>query len=206
MCGRYVITKAIYKTKKIVKAVINVDDNENYNAHPYQNLPVIKKYNNGNTIEGLRWGIVTSWMKKKDYKPLINARLETIDEKITFKKLIKTHRCIAVADGYYEWQRFENGKIPYFFYRQDKKPLFFAGVYDKNEFCLITREASKNVLEIHHRQPVIINQKNINDYLNLELNGHNFLSSYQSPELSFYQISKDVNKPLNNNISLIQKI
>ena len=65
MCGRYVITKAIFKTKKIVKAVINVDDNENYNAHPYQNLPVVKKYNNGNTIEGLRWGIVTSWMKKK---------------------------------------------------------------------------------------------------------------------------------------------
>ena len=97
-------------------------------------------------------------------------------------------------------------KFPIFFYRQDKKPIFFAGVYDKNEFCLITREASKNVLDIHHRQPVIINQKDINNYLNIELNGHNFLSGYQCPELGFYQISKDVNKPLNNNISLIQKI
>ena len=85
MCGRYVITKAVYKTKNIVKAAINVDDNENYNAHPYQKLPVIKKYNNGNTIESLKWGIIPSWAKKKDYKPLINARLETIDEKYLLK-------------------------------------------------------------------------------------------------------------------------
>ena len=42
--------------------------------------------------------------KKKDFKPLINARLETIDEKISFKKLIKLHRCVAVADGFYEWK------------------------------------------------------------------------------------------------------
>ena len=49
MCGRYVITNAVSKTSKIVKTAIKVEDSENYNAHPYQKLPVIKKYNNGNT-------------------------------------------------------------------------------------------------------------------------------------------------------------
>ena len=39
MCGRYVITKPVTKTKKYVKSSIKVDDNDNYNAHPYQNLP-----------------------------------------------------------------------------------------------------------------------------------------------------------------------
>jgi len=87
MCGRYVITNAVSKTSKIVKTAIKVEDSENYNAHPYQKLPVIKKYNNGNTLENLKWGIVPSWAKKKDFKPLINARLETIDEKVSFKKL-----------------------------------------------------------------------------------------------------------------------
>ena len=44
MCGRYVITNAVSKTSKIVKTAIKVEDSENYNAHPYQKLPVIKKY------------------------------------------------------------------------------------------------------------------------------------------------------------------
>ena len=92
MCGRYVITNAVTKTKNIVKTAINVQDSDNYNAHPYQNLPVVKKYKNGNTVENLKWGIIPSWAKQKDFKALINARLETIDEKVSFKKLIKTQR------------------------------------------------------------------------------------------------------------------
>ena len=92
MCGRYVITSPVTKTKKLVKSAIQVEDNENYNAHPFQKLPVIKKYNNGNTLENLKWGVVPGWAKQKYFKPLINARLETIDEKVSFKKLIRLHR------------------------------------------------------------------------------------------------------------------
>ena len=205
MCGRYVITNPVSKTKKIVKSAIKVDDLENYNAHPYQNLPVIKKYINGNTLENLKWGMVPSWSKKKEFKPLINARLETIDEKVSFKKLIKLTRCIAVADGFYEWKREEKYKVPYYFLRQDKKIMYIAAIYENNEFCLITEQASNNVNEIHHRQPVIINENDINRYLNLELDGSSFLKECKRPKLEFYQISKEVNKPTNNSISLIQK-
>ena len=205
MCGRYVITNPVSKTKKIVKSAIKVDDLENYNAHPYQNLPVIKKYINGNTLENLKWGMVPSWSKKKEFKPLINARLETIDEKVSFKKLIKLTRCIAVADGFYEWKREEKYKVPYYFLREDKKIMYIAAIYENNEFCLITEQASNNVNEIHHRQPVIINENDINRYLNLELDGSSFLKECKKPKLEFYQVSKDVNKPTNNSISLIQK-
>ena len=205
MCGRYVITNPVSKTKKIVKSAIKVDDIENYNAHPYQNLPVIKKYINGNTLENLKWGMVPSWSKKKEFKPLINARLETIDEKVSFKKLIKLTRCIAVADGFYEWKREEKYKVPYYFLREDKKIMYIAAIYENNEFCLITEQASNNVNEIHHRQPVIINENDINRYLNLELDGSSFLKECKRPKLEFYQISKEVNKPTNNSISLIQK-
>tara|TARA_Y100000588_G_scaffold112599_1_gene123527 strand:- start:297 stop:923 length:627 start_codon:yes stop_codon:yes gene_type:complete len=205
MCGRYVVTNPVTKTKKIVKTAIKVEDIENYNAHPYQNLPVIKKYTNGNTLENLKWGIMPSWSKKKEFKPLINARLETIDEKISFKKLIKLTRCIAVADGFYEWKREDKNKVPHYFLREDKKIMYLAAIYDNNEFCLITEQASNNVNAVHHRQPVIINESDINRYLNLELNGSIFLKECKKPKLEFYQISKDVNKPTNNSISLIQK-
>ena len=206
MCGRYVVTNPVSKTKKIVKSAIQVDDMENYNAHPYQNLPVIKKYTNGNTLEKMKWGIVPSWSKNKDFKPLINARLETINEKVSFKKLIKLSRCVALADGFYEWKREEKNKTPYYFLRKDKKNIYFAGIHENNEFCLITEQASENVNRIHHRQPVILNEKDINRYLNIELEGSNFLKECNKPELEFYEISKDVNKPTNNNISLIQRI
>ena len=206
MCGRYVVTNPVSKTKKIVKSAIKVDDIENYNAHPYQNLPVIKKYINGNTLENLKWGLIPAWSKKKDFKPLINARLETINEKISFKKLIKLSRCVVIADGFYEWKREEKNKTPYYFFRKDKKNIYFAGIYEKNEFCLITEQARENISQIHHRQPVIINEKDINRYLNIELEGSSFLKECDKPRLDYYEISKDVNKPNNNSISLIQSL
>ena len=205
MCGRYVVTNPVSKTKRLVKTAIKVEDKENYNAHPYQDLPVIKKYTNGNALENLKWGLVPSWSKKKEFKPLINARLETIDEKVSFKKLIQLTRCVAVADGFYEWKREERNKIPYYFLREDKKIIYIAGIYENDQFCLVTEEASKNILEIHRRQPVILNEKDINRYLNIELNGSSFLKECKKPNLEFYEISKEVNKPTNNSVSLIQR-
>tara|TARA_B100001059_G_C17814485_1_gene574279 strand:- start:1315 stop:1935 length:621 start_codon:yes stop_codon:yes gene_type:complete len=206
MCGRYVVKNPVTKTSSLVKSAIQVEDNENYNAHPNQKLPVIKKYKNGNTLENLKWGLVPNWAKNKDFKSLINARIETIDEKISFKKLIKNKRCVAVADGFYEWRREEKVKTPHYFVRKDNNTIYFAGIYENDQFCLITEEAQNNIKEIHHRQPVILIQNDVNRYLNLELQGSAFLKERKIPDLTFYQVSKDVNKPTNNTASLIQKI
>ena len=205
MCGRYVITAAVSKTQNIVKTSINVENFENYNAHPYQMLPVIKKYRNGNTLESLQWGIMPSWAKK-EFKPLINARIETIDEKISFKKLIQLQRCVVVADGFFEWKRKDSVKIPYYFLREKKTTMFIAGIFDKNQFCLITEEADENIKEIHNRQPVLILEKDLKKYLNLDNNGSNFLNKRKKPKLEFHEVSKEVNKPTNNNGSLIQRV
>ncbi len=148
-----------------------------------------------------------TWLgKKKEFKALINARLETINEKISFKKLIKIKRCIAIMDGFYEWRRDGTNKTPFYFQNTDKNMMFVAGIYDNDKFCLITEEANDNVKEIHHRQPVILSSKDINNYLNLEIEGYQFLNARKKPNLEFYEISRDVNKPTNNNLSLLQRI
>lgn len=206
MCGRYVVKNPVTKTSSLVKSAIQVEDNENYNAHPNQKLPVIKKYKNGNTLENLKWGLVPNWVKNKDFKSLINARIETIDEKISFKKLIKNKRCVAVADGFYEWRREEKVKTPHYFVRKDNNTIYFAGIYENDQFCLITEEAQNNIKEIHHRQPVILIQNDINRYLNLELQGSAFLKECNKPDLIFHEVSKDVNKPTNNSASLVQAV
>ena len=207
MCGRYVITKSVTKTVGLVKSNIKVEDKDNYNAHPTQKLPIIKSYTNGKALENCDWGLVPSWAEgKKDFRPLINARLETLMEKVSFKKLIQTSRCVVVADGYYEWKREEKKKIPHYFTRTNSSLMFFAAIHQNNQFCIITREASNKIKEIHHREPLIVNEEQISNYLNIKKEGVDILQSIRPPDLKFNEVSKDVNKPINNDSSLIKSI
>jgi len=207
MCGRYVVTKPVTKTVGLVKTNIKVEDTDNYNAHPTQKLPIIKSYTNGKTIEQFSWGMVPSWAQdKKDFKPLINARLETLVEKVSFKRLIQTSRCVIVADGYYEWKRDEKEKVPYYFMRTNNSLMFFAAIHQNNQFCIITREATDKVREIHHREPLILNEEQISNYLDIKKEGADILKSIKAPKLKFHEVNKDVNKPINNDASLIKSM
>ena len=207
MCGRYSIRKPVTKTADLVKTNIKVEDTDNYNAHPTQKLPVIKSYSNGKALELYEWGLVPSWSKKLDkFSPLINARRETLMEKITFKNLIQTSRCIIRADGYYEWKREDKTKTPYYFSKEDDELMYFAGIYQNDQFCIITREATEKISTIHHREPMIINQSQINNYLNIKKDAMEILNSITPPNLKFHEISKDVNNPVNNDPALIKPL
>ena len=207
MCGRYVVTKPVTKTADLVKTNIKVEDNDNYNAHPTQKLPIIKSYTNGRALEISEWGIIPNWAKdKKKFKPLINARVETLVEKITFKKLIQTSRCLVIADGYYEWKQEGGTKIPYYFTREDNEMMFFAGIYEKNQFCIITKETDSSVNDIHNREPLIINKNQLNNFLNVKKDGKEILNSVKPSKIKFHQVSKNVNNPINNDPKLISSL
>ena len=206
MCGRYVITKPVTKTSGIVKTNIKVEDSDNYNAHPAQKLPIIKPYTNGKALEVSEWGLVPEWSKKlENFKPLINARLETLMEKITFKNLVQTSRCLVIADGYYEWKKEEQQKVPYYFTKEDSSLMLFAAIHQNNQFCIITRKAESGS-EIHQREPLIIPKSQIANYLNVKKEAVSVLNSIKPPKLKFHQISKDVNNPMNNDPGLIKAI
>ena len=154
----------------------------------------------------MQWGLTSSWTKEREIKPLINARLETLNEKISFKNLIKNNKCLVVADGYYEWKREKIGKQPYYFTRFDNKAMYFAGIYKYHQFIIITMQADFNAIDIHHRQPVIINEKDLSNYFNLKKEGTSFLKSYKVPKLKFHPVSKDVNNPINNTNELVEEL
>ena len=154
MCGRFTIRKPVTITVDIVKTNITVEYSDNYYAHPTQQLPIIKSYTNGKAIELCEWGLVPAWSKKLDkFSPLINARKETLMEKVTFKNLIQTSRCIVPADGYYEWKREDKTKTPYYFTKDNDELMIFAAIVQNNKCCLITREATENIKAINHRDP-----------------------------------------------------
>ena len=211
MCGRYVITKAASKTKNIIQKNNGVADEINYNAFPGSVLPVITKEEDQLALHKFHWGLVPKWSEKmKDFKPLNNARLETIHEKVTFKGLIAARRCVVPADGYYEWRKDENDrKVPYYFTGTDLQTLYFAGLYQKNtntEFSIITTEAKGDVTEIHHRMPVILQEQDIHRYLDLKTDALTLLNIYPGVPLTFNEVSREVNNPANNTPELIQSL
>ena len=207
MCGRYSITKVVKKTKNIVQNNEGVEDSDNYNAYPTQQLPIVKKDGDSLTLTNYHWGLVPKWSEKMtDFRPLNNARLETLMEKRTFSGLIKSQRCLVPADGYYEWRKNEEGKkFPYFFKREHNETLFLAGLYQKNnnlEFSIITTTAKGEISDIHHRMPVILKEEEIKNYLDSK-DPMTFLKSHQNPEIVFYEVGRDVNNPSNNHIGLL---
>ncbi|XP_047438818.1 abasic site processing protein HMCES [Mugil cephalus] len=69
----------------------------------------------------MRWGLVPAWFKGDDPKKMqfntSNCRSENILEKKSYKDpFVKGQRCVVLADGFYEWQKLEKGKQPYFIY------------------------------------------------------------------------------------------
>ena len=209
MCGRYKICKPVSKTVNLVKTNIKVEDTDNYNAHPSQKLPIIKSYTNGKALELYEWGLVPGWSKKiEKFSPLINTRKETLIEKVTFKNLIQTSRCLVLADGYYEWKTTDSGKQPFFIKRSDDNPLYFGGLYQKNkvhEFTILTQESEGELRSIHHRMPLMLDESQFSEFFDYE-KSVGILSREQSINLSFYKVSKQVNSPKNNKVELIKEI
>ncbi|XP_041638468.1 abasic site processing protein HMCES [Cheilinus undulatus] len=72
-------------------------------------------------LASMRWGLVPSWFKEDNPNKMqystSNCRSENILQKKTYKDpMIKGQRCVILADGFYEWQRQEKGKQPFFIY------------------------------------------------------------------------------------------
>ena len=206
MCGRFAQTNIIKATSDIVKTVIGkVDNIDNFNISPGQEAAVIKKYSNGRALELAKFSIFPNWAHDLEgFRPLHNTRIESLTTKPYFKRLATENRLLIPCSFFFEWQKSEdNKKVPYCFKNKEDELMYFAGIFEKNMFSIITIE-SKN--KIHNRQPMIINKSKINDYLNLKNNAAEVLQSIKPPELDYYQIGPEINNPKNNFKELINPL
>jgi putative SOS response-associated peptidase YedK len=137
MCGRYVMSKATgdLLSHFEAKEVEGSPPSPSWNVAPTQSVPIVAERLDEGTIDRhlliARWGLVPSWAKDiKIGNKLINARSESILEKPSFRKAAVKRRCLAPADGYFEWQKTEDGKkIPNYLYSEKEPILGFAGLY-----------------------------------------------------------------------------
>jgi putative SOS response-associated peptidase YedK len=118
----------------------------------------------------MRWGLVPRWAKdlKVGYR-MINAKAERITESRAYAPLIGKfrHRCLIVADGFYEWLKSEDPKQPrqpFRFTVDGGEPFAFAGICTRKEWeddwlytcTIITTEPNELVAKVHDRMPVIL--------------------------------------------------
>jgi len=168
MCGRF----TLFEPDRVLAREFGVSDfpprSPRYNIAPSQPITAVRAApsGSGREIALLRWGLIPSWSKDPATgNRLINARAETAREKPSFRNAFRRHRCLIPTSGFYEWQRQERGKQPYFIRRRDERLFAFAGLWDRwenpdesiIETCTILTTAANAVLApIHDRMPVIL--------------------------------------------------
>ena len=207
MCGRYYLDFDILEAEKF-DSKTSISYETNFNITPQTNVPIFIE----NELTMATWGFFPDWIKnQKNSKPLFNTRWETVQEKRTFKAAFKKHRCLVPISGWYEWKNVNDEKQPYFFYKQNEL-LKAAGLYwlrssGDIEFSIITKEAEDNLLTIHNRTPLILNndsQKLWTSHIDLN-NLYSDISKQKNPSINFHRVSKSVNNPKNTNSSLINE-
>ncbi len=166
----------------------------------------------------MRWGLVPAWAEdeKIGYR-MINARAETVDQKPAFKRLFKSRRCLVLVDGFYEWSRPGKGgtKVPYRFTMAGGRPFALAGLWDSwragqdkalETYTIITTRANELVGRVHDRMPVILNKEDRRVWLDGESGEERLLGllgPYDPGSMEGYRVSPGVNKPSNEDESLI---
>jgi putative SOS response-associated peptidase YedK len=219
MCGRFTLdpTAKFYERFQIENRLDELIPR--YNITPSQQVPVVIS-KSPNQVLMMRWGLIPSWAKDPAIAfKTINARIETLTEKPSYRNLIKYKRCIIPASGFYEWEKTPNGKVPHYIHLK-KQPLFgFAGLYDlwKNEagqfiytFTIITQPPNKVMEKFHDRMPAILIPDLEDNWLDKTITDPfvalEFLLPTAGDAMAEYVVSKEVNKPENDSAELINKI
>jgi putative SOS response-associated peptidase YedK len=176
MCGRYTLSVS----NKPDLAALGLQAKDRFNIAPSSSV-LMRRESGSFALE--RWGLMM-FVSGRD-KVVSNARLETLDVKRLFRNLAP---CVLLADGWYEWQRIGSGKQPWY-HHSNGQALSLAGVYQPGQGCVIvTREASATLTQIHHRQPLLLNDDQMQAWLERRLVD----VALPQPKIDFHPVSRRV--------------
>lgn len=237
MCGRYALTRPDEELASLYgAAVVGEPLRPSWNVAPTQRVRAVVEHAPkadsaepasdaavaARQLRTFKWGLLPGWAKDpKMGARMINARVETITEKPSFKRAAAARRCVIPSDGYYEWEPRPDGKQPYFLHLNEKV-LSMAGLYelwrdhDKADddpdrwlwsATVITNPARDAAGEIHDRSPLIIPDNLIADWLDPTITKldkvREMVASIEAPPLQPYPVSKAVNNVRNNGPELL---
>lgn len=184
MCGRFVRipgTKEIVSAFALEKDLTSHSFSPSYNVAPSHLIPVVLGRQE-RLLEDALWGFLAPWRGPSSL--VINARVESVFEKTTFRRFTAEGRCAIPMTGYYEWMTNEEtkthlglgkGKHPFFISADHGSPLRHDGMMaaaglisregGERRCVMLTREANNSVVEIHDRMPVLLDVRGLEEWL-----------------------------------------
>ena len=190
MCGRYTLSVS----NKPAVANLGLQSADRFNIAP-QSQVVIQRDSGDHA--SVHWGIPMGGSKASRF--VTNARFETLDAKPLFRDVA---RCALLTDGWYEWQRVGSKKQPWYHHRTGHL-FYMAGVYQSGVGCVVvTQGAIESLAEIHHRQPVLLDEQ----HLDLWLNGEQLSEELPTLEVSFHPVAMRVGNTRYDDSDLIAPV
>ena len=154
MCGRFANTTTAEELMRRFGVKNTSSIRPRWNVAPSQNATVIARDGSHTAAIRASWGLSPTGGKSPK---LINARMETANEKPTFRNAFSYSRCIVVASGWYEWSA---SKKPWYIQLCDGGVMAMAGLLFRHgaqsQFLIMTSAANEELAKIHHRQPLVL--------------------------------------------------
>ncbi len=219
MCGGFVLFDDHLTIREHFGLDTAFEINPGYNICPGSMILGVGRLEEKLSSMLFRWGLIPGWSKSKQtqYK-MINARMEGIWHKPSFKSAIRYRRCLIPASGFYEWKKTASGKQPYFITASDSSILAMAGIWESWEdkssgevilsCSILTTEAGGVVKDIHDRMPVIIDPSGYTDWLDCRVQSSKDLIIREKPaeKLTAWPVRTLVNNPGNNSLDLFRAV
>ncbi|GAB4481935.1 MAG: SOS response-associated peptidase [Anaerolineales bacterium] len=222
MCGRFTLTLSAEALQSAFPQFnFPAQHAPRYNIAPSQ--PVLALPNDGKLQAGFfAWGLIPGWAKDPAIgQKLINARVETLGEKPSFRGAYKYRRCLIFADGFYEWQAqpAARSKIPHFIHLKSGAPFALAGLWEAwqspdggeiSTCAIITTTPNPLMAALHDRMPVILPPAAQQAWLSpaprapQEL--QQLLTPYPAEEMEAFPVAALVNSPANDRADLIRPL
>ncbi len=134
-----------------------------YNVALTQPMPVITRRAGRVALEHMRFGLLPPARPPGERPPVLgNARAETLLARPSFREAAGRRRGLVPADGFYEWEKQGEARLPHYFTLKDRRPFFFAGLWEPARadapaaFCLVTTTPNPLLATIHDRMPVML--------------------------------------------------
>ncbi len=204
MCTRYGFVEFSELGKLDIGSMIkDLKMQPRYNIAPNTQVPVIRFEQGTQVNEMMYWGFPLP-----DGKPVLNARMETIQEKPMFAATFKRQRCIMPGDCFYEFAKIPGQKEmqAYKITNRNGGKLFMAGLWKDSvnetgrikRVCMCTTEPNSLIAEIHDRMPVILTPDQLEEWLmSGEIVGPAY-EKYKCPYPSDLLACEEVNEFVNN--------
>lgn len=206
MCGRFYIEEDNIEFKKILNEINRRYKNKivtfkTGEIFPTDIVPVITgDSRKGRMVDLFKWGFPNYY---KPGRVIINARSETIEVKPTFKKVLFSNRCLIPASGFYEWQKNGDKKHKYFIRSSGHGLLYMAGLYNTFTgnngkpfagFVIITTEANKQMMTVHNRMPVLLEDEEASLWLRNDFSALTDVKKLLAPYRNLLSISSQSDK------------